>query len=345
MSSDTRLVCTVDFECGGKQVGWLKLPHSVTRSAYGNLMLPICVVKNGAGPTALLMAGNHGDEYEGQIALNKLIRAVDPGEVQGRIIILPAANLPAALAGARVSPIDDRNMNRVFPGDPDGTPTEQIAHYIDSVLFPLADCFADFHSGGSSLDFMPWCGFNTTPGVAPAVLEETVRLARVVDAPLTVNFGEDLDTRVAAIAALRRGVPNVGGEFGGGGSVAVEGVRIVERGIVNLLGHLGILGEPPAAPPATRLMSVPGPDYFVLAPEPGLFEPFVEIGETVGAGQPAGQVVFVDNPARAPVPASFAAGGLVICKRHFGRVERGDCLYHLAVDWDGSLGSGAQPLN
>lgn len=345
MASDTRIASSVDYERDGKQIGWLALPLSVTRSAYGNLMLPICVVKHGSGPTALLMAGNHGDEYEGQIALNKLIRSIDPARVEGRVIILPAANLPAALAGTRVSPLDDRNMNRVFPGDPDGTPTEQIAHYIDSVLFPMADAFADFHSGGGSLDFSPWCGFNTTTGVSRAVLDRTVELARAVGAPLTINFGEDLDTRVAAIAALRRGVPNVGGEFGGGGSVAVEGIRIVERGIANLLATLGIMGEPPAAPPPTRLMTVPGPEYFVLAPEPGLFEPFVEIGETVADDQPAGQVVFVDNPAREPVPVRFDAGGLVICKRHPGRVERGDCLYHLAVDWDGQIGDGAQRLN
>jgi len=343
--SDTRIAATVDYDAPGKQIGWLSLPWSVTRSAYGNIRIPICVVANGSGSTALLMAGNHGDEYEGQIALVKFIRAVDPGSIQGRVIVVPAANLPAALAGTRVSPLDDRNMNRVFPGDPDGTPTEQMAHYYDSVLFPMTDVFGDFHSGGGSLDFSPYCGFNTTPGASRDLLERCLAAARAVGAPLTVNFGEDLDTRVSAIAALARGIVKIGGEFGGGGSVSVAGVRLVENGVANLLAHAGIMGEPPAEPPPTRLLSVPGPEHFVLAPEPGLFEPFIELGETVEAGQPAGQVVFVDNPAREPVPVSFEAGGLVICKRHPGRVERGDTVFHLGVDWDGTISSGAQKLN
>jgi predicted deacylase len=343
--SDTRVTCTVDYDKPGKQVGWLSLPYSVTRSAYGSIRIPVCVVNNGSGPTALLMAGNHGDEYEGQIALNKLVRAVDPRRLEGRCIIVPAANLPTALAGTRVSPLDDKNMNRVFPGDPDGTPTEQLAHYYDTALFPMTDVFGDFHSGGSSLDFMPYCGFNTTPGVPRELFVRCLDAARAVGAPLTVNFGEDLDTRVAAIAALRRGIVTIGGEFGGGGSVSVAGVRLVEQGIANLLAHAGIMGDVPGELPATRLLSVPGPEHFSLAPEPGLFEPFVELGETVQAGQPAGQVVFVDNPAREPVPVHFEAGGLVICKRHFGRVERGDCVFHLGVDWDGEIGTGAQRLN
>jgi predicted deacylase len=79
-------------------------------------------------------------------------------------------------------------------------------------------------------------------------------------------------------------------------------------------------------------MHVPGIDYFVYAPEPGLFEPLVKLGDQVRAGQPAGQVHFVDNPARASVPCAFKADGMVICQRHFGRVERGDCVFHLAID-------------
>jgi predicted deacylase len=342
---DTRISATVDYERPGKQIGWLNLPYSVTRSAYGNVRIPVCVVANGKGPTVLLMAGNHGDEYEGQIALNKFIRDIDPGRLQGRVIVVPAANLPAALAGTRVSPLDEGNMNRLFPGNPEGTPTEQMVHYYDSVLLAMTQYFGDFHSGGSSLDFMPYCGFNTTPGTAPGLMERCLEAARAVGAPLTVNFGEDLDPRVSSIAALRRGIVKVGGEFGGGGSVSVEGVRLVERGLVNLLAHAGVLDAPAAVAPPTRLLTVPGPEFFVLAPEPGLFEPFVELGETVKAGQPAGQVVFVDNPAREPVPVAFEAGGLVICKRHFGRVERGDCVFHLGVDWDGEFGSGAQRLN
>jgi hypothetical protein len=119
--SKTRIRSDVDFERDGKQVTVLRMEHSVTRSAYGVVPIPIAVVKNGQGPSVLLQAGNHGDEYEGQVVLTRLIRSLEPGQIRGRLIILPAANLPAALEGTRVSPLDAGNLNRSFPGDPTGT--------------------------------------------------------------------------------------------------------------------------------------------------------------------------------------------------------------------------------
>src|SRR6185312_518948 len=101
MTAGTQIFSDIDYARDGKQVGWLQLPYSVTRSAYGNIAIPVAVVKNGQGPTVLLTAGTHGDEYEGQIAFCKLIRELQPEAVSGRVIILPATNFPAAMAGLR----------------------------------------------------------------------------------------------------------------------------------------------------------------------------------------------------------------------------------------------------
>src|SRR5580700_11294160 len=106
-SSQSRLTAEIDFNRDGKQHGFIRLPHSVHRSAYGWIPIPVTCVKNSVGPRVLLMAGNHGDEYEGQVALGKLIRSLEPGAVKGRIIILPSANFPAAMAGMRTSPLDN----------------------------------------------------------------------------------------------------------------------------------------------------------------------------------------------------------------------------------------------
>ena len=127
-SRSTLIWTEIDFERGGKHVGVLHLPYSVTRSGYGMIDIPIAVIKNGDGPSVLLMAGNHGDEYEGQVTLARLIHDLDAADISGRVIILPAANLPAAMDGARISPLDSGNLNRAFPGEADGTPTWQIAH-------------------------------------------------------------------------------------------------------------------------------------------------------------------------------------------------------------------------
>jgi len=331
-TSDSLMTTDVDYGRNGKQIGYLMLPHSVTRSAYGNIAIPIAVIRNGRGPTALFMAGNHGDEYEGQIALVKLIRNLQPDQIKGRVIVLPAANLPAAMAGTRVSPIDGGNMNRAFPGNPLGTVTEQIAYYIDSVLFELADVFHDLHSGGGSLDYVPFVSVHH--GTDAAINRKGRALLENFGMPLALTWAGRPDARYSPHAAMLRGVVALGGEFGGAGRVDAGIVRRVEDGLRNTLIHTGIVPRPAGwkPPPPPRTVRVPGPEFYVHAPEPGLFEPATVLGDTVTKGQLCGHVHFVDNPARAPEPCFFRTGGLVICKRHPGRVERGDCVAHLAID-------------
>jgi predicted deacylase len=256
--------------------------------------------------------------------------------IKGRVIIITAINLPAALAGTRVSPLDNVNFNRAFPGDPNGTPTYAIAHYVDSVLYPMVSTSVDLHSGGSSLDYIPFASMRVSGD--SALDAKAMAALKAFGAPISMVWAHTLDAGFAQTAALRRGLVSLGGEFGGGGSVSVEGLRMVERGIRNVLVHVGCM-DPKAGPAEpstpTRVIEVRNRDYFVLAPDAGLFEPVVELGDIVHAGQVCGQVHFVDNPGREPVPAYFRASGMVMSKRHFGRVERGDCVAHVATDWKG----------
>jgi predicted deacylase len=329
--SPTRIWTDVDYDRDGKQVGWLNLPHSVTRSAYGMIAIPVAVVRNGAGPTALFMAGNHGDEYEGQIGLVKLVRSLEAADVKGRVIILPAINLPAAMAGARVSPIDDVNLNRAFPGDPAGTATRQIAYYVDSELFPRADVVVDLHSGGSSLDYLPFASVHRSPD--EEVNRRGMAALKAFGAPLSLAWQTAPDYAYASHACMRHGTPYIGGEYGGCGRVSRQGVALVQRGLARLLAHMGITA-PETAPPdePVRMVEFPNREVFLYAPEAGLFEPATDLGDVVRAGDLGGYVHFVDNPARPPIACYFKADGFVVCKRHFGRVERGDCVAHLARD-------------
>ena len=84
----------------GKATGFVRVPHSVHRSAYGWIPIPIVRIKNGDGPNVLMQAGNHGDEWEGQIGLGDLIRRLEPTDIKGRLVILPSANFPAAMAAS-----------------------------------------------------------------------------------------------------------------------------------------------------------------------------------------------------------------------------------------------------
>jgi predicted deacylase len=332
-SSRTRIIPEVDFARNGRQHGFLRLFHSVHSSAYGFIPIPIVVLKNGDGPTALFVSGTHGDEYEGQVALCNLAKSLDPARIHGRVIILPAANFPAAVAGRRTSPIDEGNLNRLFPGDPDGTVTQQIAYYIEHDLIPLADLVCDLHSGGSSLMYVPSVllgGYSRDADMTrqlAALNAFASPLAYVVES----NQGGD---RTLSGGAIRHGVLALGTELGGSGHVTRAALRIAERGVNNLLVHLGILPDTARIAPdgATRTLEVGGADYYVYTPENGLFEPLVELGDTVRAGQPAARIHFPETPWAKPVTASFTRDGFVLCKRMPGRTMRGDCLFHLGTD-------------
>ena len=86
---DSPVSSTVDFEKEGIQHGFLKLPHSHDDSAWGSIIIPITVAKNGVGPTILFTGANHGDEYEGPVALFDLANEINPKELSGRVIIIP----------------------------------------------------------------------------------------------------------------------------------------------------------------------------------------------------------------------------------------------------------------
>ena len=130
MTEQSPVTCDIDLTLDGKQSGQLAVPQSTNSAGWAKYFVPISVIRNGEGPTAVLFGGNHGDEYEGPIALFDLAQRLTLEEITGRVIILPAMNYPAFRAGTRTSPIDKGNLNRLFPGSPVGTPSQKIADYV-----------------------------------------------------------------------------------------------------------------------------------------------------------------------------------------------------------------------
>lgn len=327
----TLIVSEIDYDQDGKQTGYLRLPYSVHRSAYGWIPVPIVQIKNGDGPTALLISGNHGDEYEGQVALSKLCANLEPADVSGRLIIMTMANYPAAHAGMRTSPFDDGNLNRTFPGDPQGTPTEMIAQYIEEELMPLCDYFFDFHSGGSSLRY-PTTVLRQR-GDTPEDEAALEALQVAFDGDYGFIFGAGIDPRVSGSAAKRQGVLSIMTELGGAGTVTPEILAKAERGINRLLHFIGMLpGYEPDEARGMRLMELASLDYYCYARDEGLFEPYVDFMSEVKKGDAAGAIHHPETPWVEPTICYFDHDGLAICQRIPGRVQRGDCLFHLATD-------------
>ena len=334
MSRPSPISASVDFGRDGVQHGFLRLPYSRDDSAWGSVMIPICVVKNGSGPTALLTGGNHGDEYEGPLALYELARTLDPKEVSGTVIIVPAMNYPAFRAGTRTSPIDKGNMNRSFPGRPDGTVTEKIADYFQRELLPRADVVFDFHSGGRTLDFVPFCAAH----ILPDKKQEARAFAAVeaFSAPFSMKMLEIDAVGMYDTAAEEMGKVFVTTELGGGGTSRAETVRIARRGILNVLRHEGIVAGA-VEKTRTSWLDMPSGDCFCFAEEDGMIETMVDLGEPIEAGAVVARVHSTGRTGRAPQEIKARISGLLTARHFPGLVKAGDCVSVVAVVEDGAV--------
>ncbi|MEM9106186.1 MAG: N(2)-acetyl-L-2,4-diaminobutanoate deacetylase DoeB [Pseudomonadota bacterium] len=314
---------TIALDADGKHHGFLKLPHSRDDSAWGSVMIPITVVQNGHGPTALLTGANHGDEYEGPVALQNLALDLEVSDVSGRVIIIPAMNYPAFAAGRRTSPIDGGNMNRLFPGRPDGTVTEKIADYFAAQLVPIADVVVDFHSGGKTLDFVPFA--------CAHVLEDTAQQAaclaavKAFNAPYTMMLLEIDSNGMYDTVVEDQGKIFVTTELGGGGSATARSIAIARKGVRNVLKHCNILTGEPELEPSTML-DMPDESCFVFSENTGLFEPLVDLGQTVSEADVIARIWPSDRTGQTPVDYRARRSGL-LASRHFpGLVQVGDCM-------------------
>jgi predicted deacylase len=326
----TTAFTTVDLDGPGKQTGFLMFPHSPDDDAWGVTRVPVAVISNGNGPTVVLEGGNHGDEYEGPIVIAEMIRDLDPGEIEGRLILMPSVNAHAATAGRRTSPVDGLNFNRTFPGDPRGSITQQISAYLVDHIFPRADAFLDLHSGGSSLTMIASAIIEPTEDRQLAAKNKAAALA--FGAPMTVIVPNLGDTRTATAAACLAGLITVGTEMAGGGTVSPGALALCRRGVRNVLAHLGVL--PPEAATARgdiAVMELPGPDAYVFATADGIFEPFHELGWEVRAGEPAGRVHMPWDPERVPESLTYRADGILYGRRQPGRVKPGNCCLVVAA--------------
>lgn len=319
----------IDLSRQGKQQGYLQVPYSHNLGGWANVMIPMTVIAHGSGPTVLALGGNHGDEYQGQVAIMKLAQGIPQGEVQGRLILIPSLNFPAALAATRLSPIDGMNLNRAFPGDAHGSVTSQIAHYLTHELFPISDAVIDIHSGGRSMEFVPCSHMH--------VVSDRAQRQAMLDAMLAWNtdfcflYTDIAGSGLLPVEAENQGKTVVTTELGGGEAIPASVHRIAHDGLVNVLRHLGVLSgalqsrESLGLPPTVLTQALESKNY-LLAPESGIFEVCVELGDMVAVDQIIGRIHFLERPDRQPIEILAPKPGYLICMRSPCKTQQGDCV-------------------
>jgi N-alpha-acetyl-L-2,4-diaminobutyrate deacetylase len=326
--SDSVIHCSIELDQPGRQVGRLEVPRSTNTAAWASTFVPIVSVAGGTGPTVLVLGGCHGDEYEGQVAALKLARELAPGQVSGRVIIVPCLSVEASRAATRVWP-SGANLNRSFPGSPTGAPDEQLADFLTTELFPRADAVVDIHSGGRSLHFVPSSFVH--------LAEEPMQRRAMLEAALAWNTDYHVvysylsGTGLLVAEAERQGRTVLGTELGGGGSVPSQIHTLAERGLKNVLRAFGVVeGEVETRAslglPDAMILRQPESDSLVSAPESGILEVLVGPGDVVHAGQPLGQLHFVERPDREPEPITSRIDGIVVALRAIPATEQGDTV-------------------
>jgi predicted deacylase len=324
--------CDLDLDSDGRRFGNIYFEHSDDRHAQGFIPVPIAVLRNGEGPTVLLSAGVHGDEYEGQIILRNLLHSIEKTQMTGRIIALPALNAPSVAAASRVSPLDGGNLNRAFPGATDRGPTALIAGFVTERLLPLCNVALDLHSGGKAANYVD-CAY-LCAAADRALHGKLVEMAEWFGAPYTFVAPGGGEPAAFDPAAHARGVPLLSAELGGGGGVSVASLAAGWRGTLDLLGWAGVLARGADPPPGTQFLRFEAPGHYVVAPWAGLFEPACDLGATVEAGQVAGYLHRLDALSAAPLPIEFAAAGVIVSRRAPATCLGGDWLYLLGSPID-----------
>lgn len=319
------VACDIDFGHDGRQLGHLTLAEPLQGPGWRTLAIPLACLRNGEGPTLLLLGGTHGDEVEGPVALLRLLRELGAEDFRGRVIVIPALNYPAVAACRRTAPSDGLDLNRCFPGRAEGSFAEVLAHYLDSVLLPLCDLVLDLHAGGQQLRYLPslWL----LEGPEPALWQRTLAAARAFGAPLvtvSASLGGDMSE-----SSARHGCVYLSSESGGGASVDPAILAQYAAGIRRLMAHLGMtpaVGEPP---PPSALQRVAEGDH-VLAPTHGLFEPAASLGDRLAEGDLIGWLHPLEQLAAPSLAVRAPRDGLLYGLRWLAQARRDAVLATLA---------------
>lgn len=238
------------------------------------------------GPRLTLLAGVHGCEYAGMAALRAFIAGVDPAELHGTITAVPVVNLPAYRNRTPfVVPVDGKNLNRCFPGDPNGTYSDVLAHHVFERFIRGADYVIDLHAGDLPEALEAMAIYDESP-----VVETARRMALAFGTNHVIKQPAAARTigGSTSVAAADAGVPAIIGEAGGNGIADEHSIAIHLRGLRNVASELGML--PYAQEPALNQIEHDTGWNWLYTPVGGWWEPLAELDKHVEEGEVVGLV-------------------------------------------------------
>jgi predicted deacylase len=266
---------------GTRVSGWLEVPAGVDEGTR----IPVTVIQGvRSGPVLALVAGTHGYEYPPVTALQHIRRDLDPAALRGTVILVHVANLPSFL-GRTVyySPVDGKNLNRVYPGAPDGTVCDRIAHVITREVIDRCDYLVDLHGGDGNEALRPYSYWMIGGDERVDEVSRQMTLFFGLD-HIVIDRERPQDPNASvytANTAVLRGKPAITTETGRLGTNEEVWVEMAERGVWNLLRYFEMVaGE----------VETPGPvvwleDYLVVrSPATGVWEPAVLDGYYIAEG-------------------------------------------------------------
>jgi predicted deacylase len=312
---------------GERASGYLEVPAGVDSGTR----IPITVVRGARpGPTLALVAGTHGAEVAPIVALQRARAAIDPARLSGTVLMVHVANLPSFLRRTvYYSPIDGKNLNRVYPGQADGTVSQRIAHAITTEIIERADYVVDMHSGDGNEMLQPYAyagrlGLDArTDSLSREIALAWGHTRIVIDTARPRDPAASVYTQNTA--HLRR-KPAITSEAGFLGLADERMVQHNLTGVLRLLRYLRMLPEPPEALPAAVQFER---TEVVRSPGTGVWYPAVVEGQAVPAGGTLGVLTGFFGDTLGVIRAPFA--GVMLYVVPTPAMSRGEPVGMVAV--------------
>lgn len=288
--------------------------------------LPVTVIHGRKpGPVLGLIAGIHGYEYPPIIALQQLPPLLDPADISGTIVLVHIANVSAFLGrSVYYNPVDHKNLNRVFPGNKNGTITECIAWTISHELFPRFNYLIDVHAGDASEDLHPYVGYvvfgeqtATAKKMAEAMgFDWVIRAER--------NIADSLPTQYATSEAIAQGIPAVAIECGKLGVVTRPETEKINMGLINVMRTLQLL--PGKSTPADVAIEITR-RVTINSEHTGIFYSDCKSGQLIRKGMKLG--VITDLFGRHLKDVISPVDGFIIYMIGTPPINKGELLFNL----------------